>query len=136
MGHSSSTSFDGNKPGPGRPKGSVNKVTAEIRKAFRLVFEDRLADLNRWIVETGDGFITQHVDKDGEVIGLLEKNPGKAAELLVRLAEFHFPKLARIQVALEEISDEELLSEMLRRESVNGSIKPGSPDSPAPSHIQ
>lgn len=59
----------------GRPKGTANKITEEIRSAFAQVLENKLPDLERWI---------QHVAQD---------NPEKAADLLIRLSERFLPKL-------------------------------------------
>ena len=61
----------------GRPKGSANKITEEIREAFAMVLENRLPDLNRWI-----GHISQ-------------EDPHKAAELLIKLSERFLPALSR-----------------------------------------
>ena len=61
----------------GRPKGSPNKITEEIREAFAMVLENRLPDLNRWI-----GHISQ-------------EDPHKAAELLIKLSERFLPALQR-----------------------------------------
>lgn len=105
----------GKRPGAGRKKGSPNKTTAEAREAFRMVYEGRLADLDRWIRETGDGFRAVHFLQDGTKIPYLEKNPGKAAELVARLAEHFVPKLQRLEKTLDEYSDEELLQEVRRR---------------------
>jgi len=35
---------------------------------------------------------------DGTAIPYLEKNPGKAADILIRMAEFHFPRIARSEI--------------------------------------
>jgi hypothetical protein len=85
----------GKRPGAGRKPGTPNKVTAEDREVFRMVYERRLSDLDRWITETGDGFEAVHFLKDGTKIPYIEKNPGKAADILVRMAEHFVPKLAR-----------------------------------------
>ncbi len=105
----------GKRPGAGRKKGTPNKTTAEAREAFRMVYEGRLSDLDRWLKETGDGFRAVHFLADGKKIPYLEKNPGKAAELLTRMAEHFVPKLQRIEKTLDEYEDEELLAEVRRR---------------------
>lgn len=94
----------GSKPGErrgGRKKGVPNKVTAEAREAFQMVYEGRLSDLDRWIRETGDGFDAVHFLSDGTAIPYKERNPGKAADLLLRMAEHFVPKLARNEVVGE-----------------------------------
>lgn len=88
----------GKRPGAGRPKGKPNRTTAEDRAAFRMVYERRLEDLDRWIKETGDGFQAIHFLSDGTQIPYLEKSPGKAADLLLRMAQHFVPTLARTEV--------------------------------------
>ena len=108
----------GSKPGErrgGRKKGVPNKVTAEARSAFQMVYEARLGDLDRWIRETGDGFEAVHFLQDGTKIPYLEKNPGKAASLIAQLAEHFVPKLQRIEKGISDASDDELLAEVRRR---------------------
>jgi hypothetical protein len=94
----------GRKTG-GRVKGVPNKVTGEAREAFRAVYEGRLSDLDRWIQETGDGFEVPMRLKTGEPLidpetskprmMKIGKDPGKAADLLLRMAEHFIPKLQR-----------------------------------------
>lgn len=91
----------GKRVGAGRKKGIPNKLTQDAREAFRMVYEGRLADLDRWIRETGDGFEAIHFLSDGTKIPYLEKNPGKAADLLCRMAEHFVPKLAHTQLTGE-----------------------------------
>jgi hypothetical protein len=111
----------GQKTG-GRTKGTENKVTAEMRAMFKAVFEKRLADLDRWIIETGDGFEATHFLADGTSIPYLERNPGKAAELLTRLAEFHIPKLQRTTIDLSVIPIGEIEAEVSRREAQSDTV--------------
>jgi hypothetical protein len=88
--------LNGSKPGNrkgGRKKGTPNRVTYEAREAFRAVYEGRLADLDRWIRETGDGYRAIHFLANGEKCYYTERNPGKAADLLLRMAEHFIPKL-------------------------------------------
>jgi hypothetical protein len=94
----------GSKPGErrgGRKRGTPNKVTAEARKAFQMIYEGRLADLDRWIRETGDGFEAVHFLADGTRCKYTERNPGKAADLLLRMAEHFVPKLSRREIVGE-----------------------------------
>lgn len=95
-------------------------MTAEAREAFRMVYEGRLADLDRWIRETGDGFEAIKivvVDKEVEKVPYIEKDPGKAADILTRMAEHFVPKLSRIEKTIGDASDEELLAEVRRRKA-------------------
>lgn len=61
----------------GRKKGVPNKINSVAREAFLALFRKFMdaGDLEKWIRQTGDS-----------------GNPGKAAELLLRMAEYHFPK--------------------------------------------
>lgn len=64
----------------GRQKGTPNKATARLRKAFTELLED-------------------NIDKVQELFDkVAEKNPQKALELLLKLSEFALPKLRAIEV--------------------------------------
>lgn len=67
-----------------------------------MVYERKLSDLERWITETGDGFQAIHFLSDGTQIPYLEKSPGKAADLLLRMAQHFVPTLARTEVTGED----------------------------------
>ena len=105
----------GSRPGAGRKKGSQNRDLVDAREAFRLVYERRLKDLDRWLLETGDGFERTIFNSEGEPLTVIEKNPGKAADLLIRMAEHFIPKLQRIDKTIADASDEEILAEIQRR---------------------
>ena len=55
----------------GRPKGSKNKISEEIRTAFQLVLENKLPDLERWLQQT------------------------KAIDLMIKLSNRFVPELSR-----------------------------------------
>jgi hypothetical protein len=59
----------------GRPKGSPNKATAEVREAIAT-------------------FASAHVDQMGEWL-LQVDDPAKRLDLYLRALEYHIPKLAR-----------------------------------------
>ena len=61
----------------GRPKGSKNKITQEIREAFQMVLEKRLPDLERLLMQVA------HDD------------PAKAIELMIKLSNRFVPELSR-----------------------------------------
>ncbi len=64
----------------GRQKGTPNKVTADARETFRLVFEKLAPEAEGWIRAAA------------------KKSPAKGAELLMRLAEHFVPKIARNEI--------------------------------------
>ena len=71
----------GRRPGAGRPKGHPNLVTAQAHSIFLRTFQNLEKDLEQWIRTAA------------------EENPAKAADLLIRMAEYHFPKQGRLEVA-------------------------------------
>lgn len=74
--------------GPGRPKGIPNKVTVEFRETVRKLLESNAENVGRWLTLVAEG--------DGTDKG--SPDPGKALDLLVKLAEFAAPKLNRTEV--------------------------------------
>jgi hypothetical protein len=70
----------GSRPGErrgGRKKGTPNKVTSAAREAFLATFGKLDVELEGWIRSGAD------------------QDPLKAADLVIRMAEYHFPKLGR-----------------------------------------
>lgn len=91
----------GCKPGErrgGRKIGDPNKITSDVRKALALVYQGKVDTLAKWIDETAEGFDAVHFLADGTEIRYKQKNPAKAAELMVRIAEYFVPKLANTQL--------------------------------------
>jgi hypothetical protein len=127
----------GSKPGErrgGRKKGTPNKATSEAREAFQLVYERQLPNLERWLVETGDGYEKRVRAKRGQPARTVtvEPNPGKAADILTRMAEHFVPKLQRQEKTIVDATDEELLQEVRRRRAAAEGIPPtsGQPEQP------
>jgi hypothetical protein len=75
------------RAGMGRPKGAVNKVTKEFRETVRQLLENNSENVGRWLLLVADGDGTDHGKPD----------PGKALDLLAKLAEFAAPKLGRVE---------------------------------------
>lgn len=71
----------------GRPKGSPNKITEEIREAYAMVLENRLPDLDRWIMQVS------------------HEDPAKAADLLMKLSERFLPALQRQEITAADGED-------------------------------
>jgi hypothetical protein len=61
----------------GRPKGVENKVTKDIKEAYRQLIEKNLDNLTAWVEK------------------IAEKDPEKAIRILSDLSEYVIPKLAR-----------------------------------------
>jgi len=75
----------------GRPAGSKNKETRDIKRCYRELLEHNVDNLDKWIAEVA------------------EKKPEKALELIIRLTDFIVPRMKNLQInSLENLSDEEL----------------------------
>lgn len=70
----------GRKTG-GRQPGSVNKVTADVRAAFAELLQANAAKLNGWLTRVG------------------RDDPGRALDIVAKLAEYHIPKLTRTELS-------------------------------------
>lgn len=64
----------------GRPKGSPNRATADVRAAITTLLETTAPKLQGWLDRVA------------------KKDPKHALELVVKLAEYHIPKLSRAEV--------------------------------------
>lgn len=71
------------KAGPGRPKGMQNKITVEFRETVRRVLESNADNVGLWLQSVANN------------------DPGKALDLLTKLAEFAAPKLSRQEVSAD-----------------------------------
>lgn len=70
----------------GRPKGSPNRATADVRAAIAVFAEGNVHNLAKWIKEVAEGSEGNRPD------------PAKAADLYLKAIEYHIPKLARTEV--------------------------------------
>ena len=98
-------------------KRAATRAHIEIKALIRAALDGTLPDLKMYIQETAT------ID------------PGKAAELIIRLAEFEVPKLGRLDVKVDQISDAELLLELERRERELLSAKVGG-QAVLPAHVE
>ena len=80
----------GARPGAGRPAGVPNKVTQEFRDTIRKVLDDNANNVGRWLTLVAEG--------DGTDSPKGAPDPGRALDLLAKLAEFAAPKLSRAEV--------------------------------------
>jgi hypothetical protein len=87
----------------GRTKGVPNKATTRTRLAFAETWTRLSPEIENWIRETAEGVIgpvllagEPILDQAGQPI-LVRKNadPGRAADLTLKLAKFHVPELGR-----------------------------------------
>ena len=97
----------GKRPGAGRPRGTPNKATAEARVLVNRLLDKKLPELEAMIDETRYGIeiekTTTATGPDGKpvaatVLGRLNADPGKAADLMLKLAEFCLPKLRSSEI--------------------------------------
>lgn len=70
----------GNKLGKGRPPGSPNKSTQEIRDAYKKLLEDNLDNMSLWLAQ------------------IAADDPNKAVDMMLKLSEYILPKLARQEI--------------------------------------
>lgn len=85
--------------GPGgRPKGVPNKTTTKARARFLEAFRRNEVNLDKWLGEVANGWTENRMQPGGKLVEVhVGKDPAKAAELMIRMAEYHFPKLGRLE---------------------------------------
>lgn len=66
----------------GRPAGAKGKTQAEIKESFQMLVEGNLLNLEKWIKQVA------------------EKDPAKAAELVIKLSEFVLPRIKSTDMTL------------------------------------
>ena len=64
----------------GRPNGSLDKVTREVKEAFAMVLQNKLPEFESWLER------------------LAEDDPAKAIDLAIKLSERFVPALARQEI--------------------------------------
>lgn len=67
----------------GRPKGAQNKLTVSFRETVTKLLEDNSANVGVWLERVS------------------QNDPGKALDLLAKLAEFAAPKLSKVEQTSE-----------------------------------
>ena len=73
---------------PNQGKRGPNKATIEFRETVQMLLDDNRENVARWLTLVAEG--------DGTDRGA--PDPGKALDLLAKLAEFAAPKLARTEI--------------------------------------
>ena len=83
----------------GRPVGP-NKVNREFRDTVRQLLENNSENVERWLAQVAEGDEKNKAD------------PGRALDLMSKLAEYASPKLSRTEVkaSITELSHEEWLN--------------------------
>lgn len=71
----------------GRPKGSLNKSTSQVREAYQMLTEANLENMTNWLQE------------------IAAENPKEAFELMLKMSEYVLPKLARTEVTGKDGGD-------------------------------
>lgn len=71
----------------GRKPGVPNKVTGQFRETVTKLLEDNAENVGRWLTLVAEGDGSEHSKPD----------PGKALDLVAKLAEFAAPKLNRVE---------------------------------------
>ena len=67
----------------GRPKGSIDNDTRQIRQAYQMLVEDNLDNLTGWLSQLG------------------KESPEKAFNLMLKMSEYFLPKLSRKEVSAD-----------------------------------
>ena len=88
----------GHKGGPGRPKGAENRTTIEFREALNDVLEFSAPQIREWLMMVA------------------AEDPAKALDLITKLAEYCYPKLARQEQIVKDGDKYEDLLEKVERE--------------------
>lgn len=71
----------------GRTKGAINKTTKDVRECIAMFAENNVSKLEEWLNKTAEGDPENNVKPD----------PGKAADLFLKVIEYHIPKLNRTE---------------------------------------
>lgn len=72
----------------GKPSGRPNKATSEFRDTVRRLLEDNSENVGRWLTLVAEGNGSDNSKAD----------PGRALDLMSKLAEYAAPKLSRSEV--------------------------------------
>ena len=88
----------------GRPKGAVNKSTANAREAIAAFVDDNTHRLESWLDQIAEGIPVRDAvsgepvyNSDGSVKWLVEPSPKEAFNAMQSVVEYHIPKLARVE---------------------------------------
>lgn len=79
----------------GRAKGTPNRATADVREAIATLLQSNVEHMSGWLTQVA------------------ADDPGKALDLVVKLAEYHIPKLARSEVSGPEGGPQEVVHSLV-----------------------
>ena len=79
-------------PGPGRKRGVPNKATTEFRQTVQQLLDDNRKNVAVWLRQVAKGEKPTKARPMG-----VPADPGRALDLLAKLAEYAAPKLARTE---------------------------------------
>lgn len=84
----------------GRPKGSVNKTTRDVREAIARVLQDNTENFGKWLTSVAEGRKGYYTDSRGKrkEVYIVRPDPGKACDIAMNMAEYHIPKLQRTEL--------------------------------------
>jgi hypothetical protein len=68
------------RPKVGRKKGVPNKITSDIREILKSILDHKAPEAEKWLEKTA------------------KEDPARALDLMLRICEYHIPKLARTEV--------------------------------------
>ena len=85
--------------GKGRPAGVPNKSTTVVRNAIAQLLERNVPYMERWL---------QRIAEGDEVLGI-KPDPHKALDIMLKMSEYHIPKLARTEMTGKDGEAQEMV---------------------------
>lgn len=111
MAKSEDTQFkNGHKLGPGRPPGRENKATGDFKAAITRLLDHGAPYMTEWLDRVATGDIENGVKPD----------PGRALDLMGKLADFAAPRLARTELTGDK--DNPLAIAVIERRIISQSV--------------
>ena len=71
----------------GRPVGSLNASTKQMKQAFAMLVENNLGNMEQWLID------------------IAAEDPGKAMDVIIKLSERFVPALARTELTAKDGDD-------------------------------
>lgn len=88
--------------GMGRKKGVPNKATSQVRDAIASLLQTNVENFGIWLGQVAQGIKQPPKDAspaedEADAKWLVKPDPGKALDIAMGMAEYHIPKLARME---------------------------------------